>query len=87
MTRRFTFLQKTGSAWRNSVYEVMAPDYETVLPLLDKSRTLKLAAEAGFPHPQTYRIDEHDLADLAQRIEPPRGWCGRPSRHAAVAWK
>lgn len=57
--------------------EVMAPDYEAVLPLLDKSRTLKLAAAAGFPHPQTYRIDEHDLADLAQRIEPP--WVVRPT--------
>ena len=57
--------------------QVMAPEYETLLPLLDKSLTLKLAAEAGFPHPATFRIDEHDLADLAQRIEPP--WVVRPT--------
>jgi len=60
--------------------QILAPEYETVLPLLDKARTLQLAAQAGFPHPKTFRIGEHDLAELAQRIEPP--WVIRPTASA-----
>ncbi len=57
--------------------QVLAPDYEILKTLLDKSKTLEMAAAAGFPHPETYLIDEHDLADLARRIEPP--WVVRPT--------
>lgn len=57
--------------------QVMAPEYETLLQLLDKSRTLKLAADVGFPRPATFRIDEHELSDLAQRVAPP--WVVRPT--------
>jgi predicted ATP-grasp superfamily ATP-dependent carboligase len=59
---------------------VMAPDYETLQALLDKSETLKLAAAAGFPHPETYLVDEHDLAELAGLVEPP--WVVRPTASA-----
>ncbi len=59
---------------------VMVPDYDTVLPLLDKSRTIKLAEAAGFPCPQTFRLDEYDLKELADRIEPP--WVIRPTTTA-----
>ncbi len=60
--------------------QVLAPDYGTLQTLLDKSQTLKMAAAAGFPHPETYVVGEHDLADLAQRIEPP--WVVRPTASA-----
>jgi len=60
--------------------QVLAPDFETVKVLLDKSRQLQLAAEVGFPHPATYRLDEHDLQDLAQRVKPP--WVIRPTASA-----
>jgi predicted ATP-grasp superfamily ATP-dependent carboligase len=60
--------------------QVLAPEYETLQTLLDKSQTLKLAAAVGFPHPETYLIGEHDLSDLARRIEPP--WVVRPTASA-----
>lgn len=60
--------------------QVLAPDFETVKVLLDKSRQLQLAAGVGFPHPATYRLDEHDLQDLAQRVKPP--WVIRPTASA-----
>lgn len=59
---------------------IMVPDYETVLPLLDKSRTIKIAEAAGFPCPRTFRLDEHDPLDLAERIEAP--WVIRPTTAA-----
>lgn len=60
--------------------QVMAPDYETLQTLLDKSETLKMAAAAGFPHPETYLVEEHNLSDLARLIEPP--WVVRPTASA-----
>jgi len=57
--------------------QVMAPEFETLLQLLDKSQTLKLAESAGFPCPETFRIDEHELSDLANRVAPP--WVVRPT--------
>jgi predicted ATP-grasp superfamily ATP-dependent carboligase len=56
---------------------VLAPDYETLLTLLDKSRTLEMARKAGFPHPRTFRADEHDLEHIAREIDPP--WVVRPT--------
>lgn len=56
---------------------VLAPEYDTLLTLLDKSRTLKLAEQAGFPHPRTFRVDEHSLEHIAREIEPP--WVIRPT--------
>lgn len=60
--------------------KILAPAFDTVKILLDKAQQLELAAKAGFPHPATYRIDEHDLSDLAQRVEPP--WVVRPTASA-----
>jgi len=59
---------------------VLAPDYDTVRVLLDKSRQLELAASVNFPHLATFRLDEHDLMDLAGRFEPP--WVVRPTASA-----
>lgn len=60
--------------------QVLAPDFETVKVLLDKGRQLEIAARAGFPHPATFRLDEHDLSELAERVAPP--WVVRPTASA-----
>lgn len=57
--------------------DILAPDSETIRVLLDKSRTLALAAQVGFPHPRTFRVDEHSLDELAEMVKPP--WVVRPS--------
>lgn len=59
---------------------ILAPEFETVSILLDKFNQLELAAKTGFPHPATFRLDEHDLHELAERIEPP--WVIRPTASA-----
>lgn len=73
-------LSKNSKRLARQGVSVLAPDYDILLTLLDKSRTLKLAEEAGFPHPKTFRLDEHELADIMEQVEPP--WVIRPTASA-----
>ncbi|MCM1567467.1 MAG: ATP-grasp domain-containing protein [Dehalobacter sp.] len=48
------------------------PDYDLMLKALDKSQTLKIAAESGVPCPKTYAIaDVGELKDIKDELQYP----------------
>ncbi|MGD8358836.1 MAG: ATP-grasp domain-containing protein [Lysobacterales bacterium] len=59
---------------------VLAPELDTVRPLLDKSKQIALAAEAGFPHPATFRVGDEGLDAFVRAHQAP--WVVRPTASA-----
>lgn len=52
-------------------------DYESLVPILDKSLTLRAAEDVGFPIPKTHVVADHGaIKDVVDRIGPP--WVIKP---------
>ncbi len=52
-------------------------DYESLVPILDKSLTLQVAKDVGFPIPSTHVVADYgDIKDTVDRIGPP--WVIKP---------
>lgn len=63
----------------------VVPDYESLIPMIDKSLTLQAAREVGFPMPKTQVLANHaQIKDVIDEIDPP--WIVKPrcSAHGAT---
>lgn len=55
----------------------VVPDYDSLLPILDKSVTLEVARKVGFPTPRTLVLpDRTAIEDVIDQIDPP--WVLKP---------